>query len=273
MIAQGNGSPVQQEVVVANELESAIRRLGLAFDETEEARAHGMWDFRVRGGRTFAMYARNHHGDGRIALWLNVPPGLQDSYVRSGSKHFFVPPYVGPRGWLGVRLDRGIPWKQVIQLVRTAYEHVAPPRLAERRKPVHAPAPKRRITAAEIDPKRTPRGKQVLALLRKVCLGLPETSEGLQFGQPVWRAGKRVFAQAYCYDGGWRAAFWVGIHAQALMTSDPRFEIPPYMGHNGWVSLDVSRTHSERELRALALGSYRHFALKRMIAKLADASD
>lgn len=258
---------------MANELESAIRRLGLAFDETEEARSHGMWDFRMRGGKTFAVYAENHHGDGRIALWLNVPPGLQDSYVQSEPKHFFVPPYVGPRGWLGVRLDHGIAWKQVIELVRTAYEHVAPARLAERRKSIRAPAPKRRITAADIDPKNTPRGKQVLAALRKVCLSLPEASEATQFGQPVWRAGKRVFAQAYCYDGRWRAAFWVGIHAQALMTSDPRFEIPPYLGHNGWIALDVSRSHRERELRSLALGSYRHFALKRMVAKLEEASD
>ncbi|HUN74124.1 MAG TPA: MmcQ/YjbR family DNA-binding protein [Steroidobacteraceae bacterium] len=258
---------------MANELETAIRRLGLAFEGTEEARAHGMWDFRVRGGKTFATYAENHHGDGRIALWLNVPLGLQDSYVRSEPKQFFVPPYVGPRGWLGARLDRGMAWRQVIELMRTAYEHVAPPPLAQRRRQIRVPAPKRRITAADVDPKNTPRGKQVLAALRKICLELPETSEAVQFGQPVWRAGKRVFAQAYCYDGRWRAAFWVGIHAQGLMTSDPRFEIPAYLGHNGWIAIDVSRSHSEKELRALALGSYRHFALKRMIARVAQPSD
>jgi predicted DNA-binding protein (MmcQ/YjbR family) len=251
-----------------NELESAIRRLCLAFDETEERASHGMLDFRVSGAKTFATYAQNHHGDGRIALWLNVPAHLSDSYVRSSSKHFFVPPYVGPRGWLGARLDQGIAWRQVIELVRTAYEHVAPPRLAAKRKAIDAPAPKRRITAADVDPKNTPRGKVVLAALRKVCLDLPETSEGLQFGQPVWRAGKRVFAQAYCYDGRWRAAFWVGIPAQGLMTADPRFEIPAYLGHNGWIALDVSRSHREAELRALALASYRHFALKRMLAKM-----
>jgi len=251
-----------------NELESAIRRLCLAFDETEARVSHGMLDFRIRGAKAFATYAVNHHGDGRIALWLNVPDGVQDAYVRAEPRHFFVPPYVGPSGWLGVRLDQGISWKQVIDLVRTAYECVAPPRLAGRSKAIRAPAPKRRITVADVDPKSTPRGKRVLAALRKVCLELPETSEGLQFGQPVWRAGKRVFAQAYCYDGRWRAAFWVGVAAQGLMTSDPRFEIPPYLGHNGWIALDVSRTHSERELRSLALASYRHFALQRMLVRL-----
>ncbi len=253
---------------MANELEAAIRRLGTAFAETEETRSHGMWDFRLSGGRTFATYAENHHGDGRIALWLNVPGGLSDSYVRAEPKHFFVPPYVGPRGWLGVRLDRGIAWKQVIELVRRAYDHVAPPRLAGQRPAVDAPAPKGRITAADVDPRNTPRGKRILAALRKICLGLPETSEGVQFGQPVWRAGKRVFAQAYCYDGRWRAAFWVGLQGQMIMKSDPRCEIPAYLGHNGWIALDVSRSHSEGELRSLALESYRHFALKRMLAKL-----
>ena len=253
---------------MSNDLEAAIRRLCLAFPETEEHRAHGMWDFRVRGGKTFATYAENHHGDGRIALWLNAPAGFSDTYVRSESKHFFVPPYVGPRGWLGVRLDQGIAWRDVIELVHAAYEHVAPARLARQREPIDAPAPKRRVTAADVDPRNTPRGKQILAAMRRVCLELPETSEGLQFGQTVWRAGKRVFAQAYCYDGRWRAAFWVGLQGQMIMKGDPRFEIPPYFGHNGWISLDVTRRHSERELRSLALASYRHFALKRMLAKL-----
>jgi hypothetical protein len=52
------------------------------------------------------------------------------------------------------------------------------------------------------------------------------------------------------------------------MTSDPRYTIPPYQGHLGWIALDVSKSLNERELRALALESYRHFALKRMLAKL-----
>jgi hypothetical protein len=52
------------------------------------------------------------------------------------------------------------------------------------------------------------------------------------------------------------------------MTEDPRYEIPPYMGHNGWIAFDVSKRHDERELRSLALESYRHFALKKSLAKL-----
>ncbi len=61
----------------------------------------GAWlaRFRVRG-KTFASYVVNHHGDGRVALWLNAPRGAQAERVKREPKHFFVPPYVGPRGWL-----------------------------------------------------------------------------------------------------------------------------------------------------------------------------
>jgi predicted DNA-binding protein (MmcQ/YjbR family) len=254
------------------ELEKSIRKLCLAFPETEEFTSHGMLNYRVLKGKVFAMFAINHHGDGRIALWLNTPDGMQDAYVREEPKHFFVPPYVGPSGWLGVRLDVGLAWKRVAPIVRSAYERVAPAKLRDQlKKTPSVPAPKKRLTAADVDPKNTPRGKQILQIMRKVCLALPDTSEGLQFGQPVWRAGKKVFAQAYCYKEGWRAGFWVGVHAQLLMTSDPRYSIPPYMGHNGWIALDVSKKHSERELTQLALESYRHFAGKKMLAKLPAA--
>ena len=254
---------------MGNELDNAVRKLCLAFPETEELISHGNPNFRVRAGKIFATYAVNHHGDGRIALWLNTPDGMQDAQVRSEPKYFFVPQYVGPSGWLGVRLDVGLAWKRVAPIVRAAYERVAPARLSSQLKKIPSiAAPKRKFTVADVDPKNTPRGKQILASMRKICLALPETSEGLQFGQPVWRAGKKVFAQAYCYEERWRVAFWVGVHAQLLMTDDPRYTIPPYMGHNGWISLDVAKKHSERELQPLALESYRHFALKKMLAQL-----
>lgn len=254
---------------MSNEVEEAVRRLCLAFPQTEEALSHGMPSYRVRGGRFFANYAANHHGDGRIALWLSTPDGMQDAYVKAEPEHFFVPPYVGPSGWLGVRLDAGLPWGRLASIVRAAYERVAPAKVAGLLKTTPSvPAPKARIVAADIDPRNTPRGQQILASLRKICLALPEASEGSQFGHPVWRAGKKVFAHASCHGARWRVLFWVGVHAQLLYTDDPRYSIPPYMGHNGWIALDVSKSHSERELRPLVLESYRHFASKRMLARI-----
>ena len=74
-----------------NALEKAVQQLCLAFPETEELISHGMPNYRVRGGKIFAMYAANHHGDGRIALWLSTPASMQDEYA-SRSKAIVTSP-------------------------------------------------------------------------------------------------------------------------------------------------------------------------------------
>ncbi len=86
----------------------------------------------------------------------------------------------------------------------------------------------------------------------------------------MWRAGKKVFAQAYCYrtDNKLRLAFWVGVDQQALLIRDQQFSIPPYLGHNGWIALDVTKAANWKEIRSLATFSYRHFALGRMLKAL-----
>jgi hypothetical protein len=89
----------------------------------------------------------------------------------------------------------------------------------------------------------------------------------------VWRAGKKVFAQAYSYRTNaptrkLQLAFWVGVDQQSLLIREKHFEIPAYMGHNGWIALDVRKEANWKEIRSLALFSYRHFALARMLKTL-----
>jgi hypothetical protein len=60
-------------------------------------------------------------------------------------------------------------------------------------------------------------------------------------------------------------AFWVGVDRQGLLTADKRYSIPMYIGHNGWIQLDVEKSVDWNEVRALALDSYRHFANRRML--------
>jgi hypothetical protein len=76
------------------------------------------------------MYLDDHHGDGRLAIWCAAPPGVQQQLVDEEPDRFFRPPYVGHRGWLGVRLDRKPDWDEVTQIVRDAYRCVAPKTLA-----------------------------------------------------------------------------------------------------------------------------------------------
>ena len=256
---------------MARDLHQAVREICLWLPEAEEFPSHGAANFRVRG-KTFATYAVNHHGDGRVALWLNAPPGSQELHVQAEPEHFFVPPYVGPRGWLGVVLDRGLTWTRVAALVREAYEKAAPAALSSRSGKTPAfKAPGKALAASQIDPMKSRRAAAVLKVVRKMCLQLPESRESQQFGHPVWQAGKKTFAIARHENGRLTLCFWVGVDQQGLLTADPRYQIPPYMGHNGWIALDVHRSCDWREVQTLVLQSYRHFALKRMLQQLPPA--
>ena len=88
-----------------------LRRLCLALPEAHEVAAWGEPTFRVRN-KLFAMYADagNHHGHGRAAAWCKAAPDNQRLLVRVAPDRFFVPPYVGPSGWVGVWLGRGTDW-------------------------------------------------------------------------------------------------------------------------------------------------------------------
>lgn len=108
-----------------------VRRMCLALPEAHEKIAWGAPTFRVRD-RQFAMLLDNHHGDGRLALWCKAPPGAQESLVGADPERFFVPPYVGPSGWLGIHLDRGLDWGVIAGLVRDGYLEAAPQRLRAR---------------------------------------------------------------------------------------------------------------------------------------------
>lgn len=242
-----------------------VRELCLSFPEAEEVISHGMSNFRVRG-KVFAVHALNHHGDGRIALWLNAPAGAQSLYVSAEPRRFFVPPYVGPRGWLGVQLDRGGSWQRIAQLVREAYEKVAPAKLAQQiGKTIRIRPPTAPLAAEVVDPFASKRGEAVMKAMRGICLELPQTSEAKQFGSPVWRVGKKVFARAQSRERRIAIAFWVGLAQQGLFTVDPHYSVPPYIGHNGWIELDVTKAAAWKVVRSLVIQSYRHFASKRTL--------
>jgi hypothetical protein len=108
-----------------------LRKICLAFPETSERPSHGAPTFFVREKRSFLMVLTNHHGDGRFAIWCAAPDGMQKMLVEADPDRFFVPPYVGHRGWLGVRLDRGIHWDELAGIAEDAYAEVAPARLVE----------------------------------------------------------------------------------------------------------------------------------------------
>ncbi|MBA3658393.1 MAG: MmcQ/YjbR family DNA-binding protein [Gemmatimonadales bacterium] len=108
-----------------------LRKLCLALPEAHEVEAWGEPTFRVRN-KLFAMYAaaENHHGAGRAAVWCKAAPGNQALMVGVDPQRFFVPPYVGPSGWVGVRLTGRVDWRELADLLEDSYRLVAPKRLA-----------------------------------------------------------------------------------------------------------------------------------------------
>jgi len=108
-----------------------LRQIVSAWPETDERISHGAPTF-WGGKKTFATLAENHHGDGRVALWIKSDADTQEGLVEANPALFFVPPYVGPRGWIGVLLDgKGsakVDWDVVAGLLEDGYRSVAPKR-------------------------------------------------------------------------------------------------------------------------------------------------
>ena len=106
------------------------RKLALSLAEAHEVQAWGEPTFRVKN-KIFAMYAHanTHHGSGRNAVWCKAAPVNQRLMVDAAPERFFVPPYVGPSGWIGVWLDGNIDWAELQDLLRDAWRMTAPKKL------------------------------------------------------------------------------------------------------------------------------------------------
>jgi len=104
-----------------------VRRICLSFPNAQEVEAWGEPTFRL-GGRLFAMFASagTHHSKGHPAVWVKSTPVNQQFMVHDKPKRYFMPPYVATSGWVGVRLDGRVNWKEVEEILRDAYDLLAP---------------------------------------------------------------------------------------------------------------------------------------------------
>jgi len=106
-----------------------IRKICLALPEVTERPSHGAPTFFVKGKTFLTLWADGHHDHTFPHLWCAAPPGAQEALIADDPDRIFRPPYVGHRGWIGVRLDGKPDWEQVEDLCEDAYRVVAPPRL------------------------------------------------------------------------------------------------------------------------------------------------
>jgi len=107
-----------------------LTRICLALPEASRKILGSHASFLVRN-KTFAYFLNDHHGDGIVAVTCKVLPGENQALAAAQPDRFYLPAYIGPRGWVALRLDAGaIDWDEVSELVRVGYRLLAPKRLA-----------------------------------------------------------------------------------------------------------------------------------------------
>jgi len=124
-------SRMQRELAPGEEHLQRVRRLCSGLPCTSEKLSHGEPTFFV-GGKVYVMFANNHHNDGHVAVWIPVPPGSQATLLRIEPTKFFMPPYVGTRGWIGIELE-AIDDKELSAFILEAWRLIAPKRLQSQR--------------------------------------------------------------------------------------------------------------------------------------------
>jgi hypothetical protein len=112
-----------------------VRPICLALPEVTERLSHGSPTWFIRDKKTFATFHEDHHGDGRIAVVCAAPVGVQAVLVEEEPERFFVPAYVGHRGWIGVRVDIEPDWDELAAIVTDAYRCIAPKTLVQQLDP------------------------------------------------------------------------------------------------------------------------------------------
>jgi hypothetical protein len=111
---------------------AALRAICMDLPEVTERLSHGAPTWFVRGKSTFVtLWQEGHHDVAFSHLWCAAPSGAQEALVAAEPDKFFRPPYVGGRGWIGVRLDGDVDWGEVAELCADAYRVIAPKRLVE----------------------------------------------------------------------------------------------------------------------------------------------
>jgi phosphoribosylglycinamide formyltransferase-1 len=214
------------------------------------------------------MFVDDHHADGRIAVWCKAAHDEQRTRVSDAPDRFFVPPYVGVRGWVGVRLDRpDSDWIDLAILLERGWADVVPPSVVKAGVKPQSPPPVRPRTDAA-------RAKAALERLTSVCLALPEAVLEREGRHATFAVGKKAFA--YFLDnhhGDARIGVCVRTplaRAESLARREPkRFYLPAYIGRRGWLGVRVDAARVDWADVTSRLGeSYRSVAPKRLLKAL-----
>jgi predicted DNA-binding protein (MmcQ/YjbR family) len=253
----------------ADEILDRLREICFRFPGTAEKLSHGAPSFFVRG-KMFAMFADDHHGDDRVAVWLKSSHEDQQRLVGEGPERFFVPPYVGVNGWVGVRLDRlDTDWDELAILVEEGWLAVAP--MSAHGDPVRPPP--KQPPLSRTDPAAAAAARK---RMEEIGATLPQSEIEHAKRHSIFRVRKKVYA--YFLDNHDRdskiAAAFKATPAtkKKLLARVPKLAYdPPYLGKRGWVGYRLDQPKTDwKQLAALLTESYRQVAPKGLAAALSD---
>jgi hypothetical protein len=244
-----------------------LRAVCAGFPGAEEKLSHGTPSFHVRG-KLFATFIDDHHADGRLAVWCKAAPEEQRARVAEAPERFFVPPYVGVKGWVGVRLDRpDTDWIDLAILLERGWADIVPPSVAKAGVKPRSPPPVRPTTDSA-------RAKAAFERLSSVCLALPEAVLEREGRHATFAVGTKAFA--YFLDNH-HGDSTIGVcvrtpraRAETLARKEPkRFYVPAYIGSRGWLGLRVDAARVDwRDVADRVAESYRSVAPKRLLRSL-----
>ena len=119
-------------VPTPDEAHERLRELCFAMPEVSERLSHGSPSFFIREKRVLcSFHPAGHHGDQLMSIWVPAPPGVQEELIEDEPDRFYRPQYVGPSGWVGVRLDHDVDWDEIDEMLREAYRLKAPKTLVK----------------------------------------------------------------------------------------------------------------------------------------------
>lgn len=217
-----------------------VRGICMALPATEERLSHGSPCFHVRG-KLYVSFVDQHHDDGRLAVWCKATFEEQRRLVAESATRFFVPPYVGVKGWVGVRLDQpDTDWVGLAMIAEEGWRSVAPARVLQGKwEPSGPPKPPpvRKTTDAKV-------AREARARVDALALALPDVTCEAEGQHSTYRAGKKTFAyflDNHHGDGVVAVCVKAGKpEAAALVKKQPdRFYKPAYIGGMGYVGVKL----------------------------------
>lgn len=244
-----------------------VREIALHFPAADEKLSHGSPSFHVRG-KMFLMFVGEAYGRG-LAVWCKSTLQEQRERVTADPARFFIPPYVGVKGWIGVDVDpKSADWIDLSILVEDAWRSVAPPRIVRGEVVPPPRAHAAPITRVTTDPELA---RKSLDRVTQICLLLPDAECERESKHATFRVRKKVFAYfldnhhgdgivSVCVRGDKRA------NSRAVAGDPKRFYLPQYIGPRGYmgIRLDVSRV-DWKDVADRVSSSYGSVAPKRLL--------